>query len=211
MRRAELRAILMPMTRWGIVAIAYSLLALAAGYVAESWRGHSVLTLTNPWLVLGTSISSHLFSAVLGICIGGIMVLLTKPVVMRFGFAARLHSDLRPLAMGLSTQMVVILATTSAIGEEALFRGLLLPWIGLLPQAFVFGFLHQTGGSSRWVWMSWATIMGLLLGLMYQLSGSLVGPICAHALINGLNLQFLKRYDPSPDRRPLGGLLGQRS
>jgi uncharacterized protein len=199
------------MTRWGIVATAYLLLAAGAAWVAQCWRGHSVIVLANPWLALGGTTAAHFFSAMLGLSIGAAVVLATKAIVVRFGFAARLHAELRPLALGLSTQMVVVLATTSAVGEELVFRGLLQPWIGLVPQSILFGLLHQTGGSSRWVWMIWATIMGLLLGAMYQLSGSVVGPVIAHAIINGLNLLFLKRHDPSPERRPLGGLLGQRS
>ena len=51
--------------------------------------------------------------------------------------------------------------------------------------------------------------IGLLLGAMFQLTGSLVGPLAAHALINALNLLYLKRHDPKPPRRALGGLLGQ--
>lgn len=199
------------MTRWGIVSTAYSLLAVAALCIGEFWCNRSVVMLDDPWLDLGGAIPAHCFSALLGVCVGAIGVLTTKALVLRVGFAARLHSELRPLALGLSTQMVVVLATTSSIGEEFVFRGLLLPWIGLVPQAVLFGLLHQTGGPSRWVWVIWATIMGLLLGAMLQLSGSVVGPVIAHALINGLNLLFLKRHDPSPERRPLGGLLGQRS
>ncbi len=199
------------MNRWGTVAIAYSLLAVAALCIANYWRGYSVILLDNPWLALGGPAQAHGFSALLGLCIGAISIVTTKALVLRYAFAARLHSELRPLAMSLSTQMVVVLATTSAVAEEFFFRGLLLPWIGLVPQALLFGLLHQTGGSSRWVWMIWATIMGLLLGATYQLSGSVVGPVIAHALINGVNLRFLKSYDPSPERRPLGGLLGQRS
>jgi membrane protease YdiL (CAAX protease family) len=210
MRRLNLHAIVVGMNRWGVVSIAYSLLAVASSWAADYWWNRSVILLDNPWLVLGGPSYAHGFSALLGACVGTIAVLATKALVLRFAFAARLHSDLRPLATSLSTQMVVVLATTSAIGEEFLFRGLLLPWIGLVPQAIFFGLLHQTGGSSRWVWMIWATIIGLLLGAMYQLSGSVVGPVIAHALINGLNLHFLKRYDPTPGRRPLGGLLGQR-
>jgi uncharacterized protein len=206
-----LHAIVAGMNRWGTVATAYTLLAVASLWAANFWWSRSILLLANPWLVLGGPIHAHGFSALLGACVGAITVLATKALVMRFGFASRLHSELRPLAMSLSTQMVVVLATTSALGEELFFRGLLLSWIGLVPQAIVFGLLHQTGGSSRWVWIIWATIGGLLLGSMYQLTGSVVGPVIAHALINGLNLQFLKRHDPSPERRPLGGLLGQRS
>jgi uncharacterized protein len=199
------------MSRWGIVAVAYALLAVVAEWLAGSLRGHSAMTLANSWLRLDEASSSHVFSTMLGLCVGAIVVLGTKVVVLRFGFAARLHGDLRPLALELSGKMVFILAATSAIGEELVFRGLFLPWIGLVPQAILFGLLHQTGGSSRWVWIAWATLMGLVLGAMFQLTGSLVGPIIAHALVNGLNLRFLKRHDPSRERKPLGGLLGQRT
>lgn len=198
------------MNRWSVVAFAYLLLAVAATAMATVWRMHSIVSLEHPWLPLDDALSAHLFSGLLGLCFGAVVVLLTKPLILKFDFAARLHSELRPLALSLSTQMVAVLATTSAIGEELTFRGLLLPWIGLVPQAVLFGFLHQTNGSSRWVWMAWATLMGLLLGAMYQLSGSVVGPIVAHCIINWLNLLFLQRHDPRRGRRALGGLLGQR-
>lgn len=199
------------MTRWSVVAIAYSVLAAVSAWVSEYWQNRSVFTLNNPWLKLDSQLGAHCFSATLGLCIGVMSVFGTKVLVRRFEFAARLHADLRPLALSLSSPMVAALAASSAIGEEFAFRGLLLPWIGQLPQAVLFGLLHQTSGSSRWVWMAWATLGGLVLGGMYQLSGSLVGSIVAHAVINGLTLQFLKQYDPSPGKRPLGGLLGQRS
>jgi uncharacterized protein len=211
MPSAKDHAIFSGMSRWGIVTAAYALLAAAAACAGEFWRGYSVVTLSNPWLPLSGPFASHMFSAVLGLCVGALVVISTKFLVLRFAFAARLHAELRPTALELSTQMVVALATASSVGEELVFRGLLLPWIGLVPQSLLFGFLHQTSGSSRWVWMIWATIMGLVLGAMYQLSGSVVGPVIAHAIINGLNLEFLKHHDPSPERRPLGGLLGQRS
>lgn len=198
------------MTRWSVVAIAYSVLAALSAWLSDYWRNRSILTLDEPWLKLGSLFHAHCFSATLGLCVGVMSVFGTKLLVRKFEFAARLHADLRPLALSLSSRMVVVLAATSAIGEEFAFRGLLLPWIGQLPQALLFGLLHQTSGSSRWVWMAWATLGGLVLGAMYQLSGSLVGSILAHAVINGLTLQFLKQYDPSPGRRPLGGLLGQR-
>jgi membrane protease YdiL (CAAX protease family) len=53
--------------------------------------------------------------------------------------------------------------------------------------------------------------VGLALGAMFQLTGSLAGPLAAHALINALNLSFLRSHDPDLGRRGLGGLLGQRS
>jgi membrane protease YdiL (CAAX protease family) len=110
----------------------------------------------------------------------------------------------------MSTATVVYLAATSAFGEELLFRGLLEPWVGLLPQAIIFGVLHQVGGPSRWVWMGWATVMGIMLGAMFHCTGSLVGPVLAHALINAVNLSHLKSFDPHREPRRLGGLLSLR-
>jgi hypothetical protein len=55
--------------------------------------------------------------------------------------------------------------------------------------------------------MVWATVMGLLFGCVFAATGSLAGPIVAHAMINGANLRFLRDNDPSPRPRALGGLL----
>ena len=91
------------------------------------------------------------------------------------------------------------------------FAAYLQPWVGLWLQAAAFGIVHaQLRGPSRWAWISWATIMGLAFGATFQLTGSLAGPIAAHALINCLNLSYLKSHDPEPRRRALGGLLSQR-
>jgi len=39
---------------------------------------------------------------------------------------------------------------------------------------------------------------------MFQLTGSLVGPVVTHAVVNGLNLAYLKHHDPKPPPRVLG-------
>jgi hypothetical protein len=151
------------------------------------------------------------YSLILGLATGGLVVVSTRVFVARFAWARRLHTELRPLARNISFTGIVVLALLSAIGEELLFRGLLAPWLGLIPQALLFGIVHQMPGQSRWVWVLWATLVGLALGAMFQLSGSLIGPLAAHALINCVNLIYLKTHDPEPQRRSLGGLLGQRS
>jgi membrane protease YdiL (CAAX protease family) len=132
-----------------------------------------------------------------GVAFGLFLVLASRVSVQRFAWAQRLHLELRPFAQGLDRTGLVMLALLSSAGEELLFRGLLQPWMGLLPQALLFGLVHQLPGPSRWVWASWAFAVGLALGALFELTGSLLGPLAAHALVNGLNLSFLRRHDPS--------------
>jgi membrane protease YdiL (CAAX protease family) len=166
--------------------------------------------LAEPWLPLPAQ-TSHAYSLALGLTFGGAVAALTRFLVPRLGWARALHLELRPLARGLPTSGIVALALSSSLGEELLFRGLLQPWLGLWLQALLFGLVHQLPGPSRWVWVAWATVVGLVFGAMFQLTGSLAGPLAAHALINALNLAFLRSHDPEVGRRGLGGLLGQRS
>lgn len=198
------------MVHWNRFAAAYLAMGLVSVTIALVWREGSPLVLPAPWLLLSSE-QSHTYSLLLGLALGGGVAFGTRPVVLRVRWASRLHAELRPFARTITPSGIVTLALLSSIGEELLFRGLLQPWLGLIPQALVFGLVHQLPGRSRWVWVAWATVMGLLLGGVFQLTGSLLGPIAAHAVINGLNLAFLKRHDPRPEPRALGGLLGSPS
>lgn len=161
------------------------------------------------WLELSDTESS-VFGASLGLCLGAATLLSTRWLVGRFGWAQRLHQDLRPYARSQHPVSLALVALASALTEELLFRGLLLPWIGLVPQALLFGLVHQVSGKSRLAWMGWAALMGLLLGALYRLTGSLLGPLLAHGVVNLGNLLYLRSHDPAPRARALGGLLGHR-
>lgn len=186
-------------------------MGIVALVMAVLWRVESPFEHPTPLLQLAPR-ASHTYSAMLGLLLGASVVMATRPMVARLVWAKTLHIELRRLvAQDLSFTGIVVLAVLSALGEELLFRGLIHSWLGLLPQSIIFGLVHQIPGKSRWVWVTWATLMGLLLGGVFQLTGSLLGPIVAHGVINGFNLQYLKTHDPEPRPRPLGGLLGQRS
>jgi len=199
------------MLRWGRVAIAYLAASVSGVALALLWRGTSPFLYSEPWLLL-SGVESHVYSTGIGLAFGGLVVVCTRVFVTRFAWARNLHRELRPVARDLSTAGIAAVAAFSALGEELWFRGLLQPWAGLVVQALAFGIVHsQLRGPARWAWVTWATIMGLAFGAIFALTGSLAGPIAAHALINALNLAYLKSYDPEPRRRALGGLLGQRS
>lgn len=196
------------MRRWGRFATAYAGMALVAVLVAIATRGKAPFSLPHPWLPL-TPPRDVFYSTALGACLGMLLAVGTRLSVPRFAWAKNLHLELRPFVKDVSTIGIVMLALTSSLGEELLFRGLLEPWLGLWLQALLFGVLHQMAGPSRWVWAAWATVVGLLFGGIFELTGSLAGPLVAHAVVNGLNLAYLRGHDPGP-RRGLGGLLAER-
>jgi membrane protease YdiL (CAAX protease family) len=149
-----------------------------------------------------------LLSLGLGMVLGSTTIAATPPMVRRWRWARALHLALRPAAHGAGNAALLLVAVASATGEELLFRGLLVPLTGVAASSVAFGLMHQISGRARWGWMAWATIMGLLFGEVFAMTGSLVGPLIAHAAINHSNLRFLRDNDPAPPRRrPLGGLL----
>lgn len=189
--------------------MAYGGLAIAVCVGSLVWRGDLPLQFANPWMPLDP-LAAHAYSCLLGAAFGMATVFLSRLSVGRFGWARRLHNELRPIARQLSGLDIVVLAVLSSLGEELLFRGILQPVLGLVGQAIVFGLLHQMTGPSRWIWVTWAGVVGFVFGVLFQLTGSLLGPILAHALINGLNLGFLKHHNLEPSSRDIGGLLDRR-
>lgn len=74
------------------------------------------------------------------------------------------------------------------LSEELLFRGVVLPSIGLNPiglivSSCIFGILHFSG-SQQWPYVIWATVVGFALGYTVILTGNLLIPIVAHIVTN---------------------------
>ena len=190
----------------GIVA-RYALAGAGAWAIAIA-LGRDPLT-CDGWLgVRGPG--AWLTSLGLGLPLGAATIAVTRVAVRRAAWARALHVALRPAVRGAGNVTLFAVAAASATGEELLFRGLLVPLIGVLWASLVFGLMHQIRGPARWGWMAWATVMGLLFAGIFVITGSLAGPLVAHAAINHANLRFLRDNDPSPRPRVLGGLLGGR-
>jgi len=74
------------------------------------------------------------------------------------------------------------------MSEELLFRGVMLPAIGLnftglLFSSLCFGILHMSG-PRQWPYALWATAIGFVLGGSALLTGNLLVPIVAHVVTN---------------------------
>jgi uncharacterized protein len=194
------------MLKWQTVALVYGFLGSLALALAVGLSGGNPFTHPAPWLDLGSD-ARHGWSALLGVALAIVVIASTRIAVRRWRWASTLHAELRPVAKNLGAPSIGIIAVCSGVAEEMFFRGFLAPLVGVVLQAVIFGLVHQMPGPSRWVWVAWATIVGLALGAIFALTGSLVGPVAAHALINGCDLAFLRDFDPKASDRRLGGLL----
>jgi membrane protease YdiL (CAAX protease family) len=179
----------------GRIAVGYAMLASLAIALALALREGVPWEIGDPWIRLERPAALGV-SAAFGLAFGLFTVAGTRFTVKRYAWAKRLHLDLRPIAHGLGFGPIVLVACFSSLGEELLFRGLLQPWLGLLPTAVVFGIVHYMPGEARWVWVTWATAVGLAFGAIFQATGSLLGAVVAHALINAVNLTYLRDHDP---------------
>lgn len=82
----------------------------------------------------------------------------------------------------------LLVAVLPGMGEELLFRGAMLPllglnWVSALAIGVVFGGLHLTGGR-KYAFAIWATFVGFIYGLSTIVSSSIVVPMAAHSVNN---------------------------
>jgi membrane protease YdiL (CAAX protease family) len=176
-----------PLSRASLVIGLYGAMALV-GLLIAAGRG-------NPDLYrLGTPGGWQLLvGPVIGFAVGLGVVGLTRVATRHFQWARDLHINFRDLLGPLTGQEIIILALASSIGEEVLFRGALLPWMGVWLQSLVFALLHVGPGRRFLPWTLSALVLGIAFGWLAVWTGSLGGPIAAHFAINFLNLRHIVR------------------
>ena len=182
-----------PLSRASLVIGLYTAMGIVAFLLAAGRGDPDVYRLG------GSPAAWKLVSApLLGIALGLIVVGLTRVATGRFQWARDLHTSFKDLLGPLTFREIVILALASAVGEELLFRGALLPWFGIWLQAAVFAALHIGPGRRFLPWTLSALVLGMAFGLLATWTGNLGGPIAAHFTINFLNLKFIVGSQPRP-------------
>ncbi len=83
---------------------------------------------------------------------------------------------------------LIWLGLLPGLSEELLFRGVMLPALGLnlaavIISSLLFGVLHLSG-AGQWPYVVWATIVGFALGYVALITGNLLIPILAHIITN---------------------------
>lgn len=177
-----------PLTRTQVL-IAMGVTALVLLFIAKLWLHLGSVTLlpihgTAEALLLG-----------LGIALG---ITALSSIVYRLWPAYRQSADyylqmvLKPLVL----PDLIWLGLLPGMSEELLFRGVMLPAVGLnttgvVASSLLFGILHLSG-PQQWPYVVWATAVGLLLGFSALVTGNLLVPIVAHIVTNLLSSYLWK-------------------
>jgi membrane protease YdiL (CAAX protease family) len=175
-----------PLSRGSLVVGLYGGMGIVA-FVIAAGRGDPDL-----YRLGGSPTSWQLATGpALGALAGLWVVGLTRLTTRHFAWARALHTSFRDLLGPLTAREIVILALASSIGEELLFRGALLPWVGMWWQGLVFALLHVGPGRRFLPWTASALVLGVAFGALAVWTGNLGAPIAAHFTINFLNLRHI--------------------
>lgn len=139
----------------------------------------------------------------LGLLLGlwGLEHLFRRLFPRSFAEAESLHQELgRALKQGgVGPPLLLLLALLSGVAEEVFFRGLvqglLVSWlggVGVFLQALLFALLHPAP-LRAWAYPLYTALAGLLFGLAYLYTGSLVPGVLAHFLHNAKGFYGLWR------------------
>lgn len=153
-----------------------------------------LLLIARLWLIFDTSmqmLAVEWSSAAVGIGGGvGLAITAASSILYQLWPAYRQSADyylelvIKPLAL----PDLIWLGLLPGLSEELLFRGVMLPaigltWFGLAISSICFGVLHFSG-SQHWSYVIWASVIGAVLGLSAILTGNLLVPIVAHITTN---------------------------
>ncbi len=123
----------------------------------------------------------------IGLAVG---ITISSSIIYRLWGAYRRSADiyLELVIKPLIWPDLIWLGLLPGLSEELLFRGVMLPALGLnftavIISSLLFGVLHLSG-AGQWPYVVWATIVGLALGYCALITGNLLVPIVAHIITN---------------------------
>ena len=162
----------------------------AFGAVAWGWSafaGHpSVFWLRLP--VDGAELSLHVG---IGVAFGLLVVAFSRWAVDNTSWAQGLVDWFHEVLGPLSWHDAFVLALFSAFGEEMLFRGAMVPTLGIAVSSVLFGLVHLPPTKKLLPWTVMAGVLGVAFAFAYEWTGNLAAPIAAHFTINLLNLRSI--------------------
>ena len=140
------------------------------------------------------SLTEIVENLILGVAVGVGMVVLTRVLALALRSLQELDGEFRAVLSPLSIRQLLMLSLLSGTAEECFFRGVLQPWLGYVATSLLFGVVHFVPGSRvLFPWTVFALGGGFIFGFLAEHQGSLLAPVVAHILYNGLNIWFIRR------------------
>jgi membrane protease YdiL (CAAX protease family) len=134
-----------------------------------------------------------------GLLLAAVVLLLTGASMRRIRMFRWFAQEVRGLIGPVSWGTAAALGLMSGIGEELFFRGAMQPALGYTLTSLIFGLVHVGPDRRYFAWTGFAVAMGFLFGGIQEWTGSLLGPLLAHVLINTVNLRRIGRIEPATD------------
>jgi len=130
--------------------------------------------------------------------LAGLGVVALSRLGLRLESVRRLNAELRDMLGRPGSGSIALLAVSSSVGEEILFRGALQPLIGFVPSAIIFALLHGGFKARLRLWALFALAAGILLGALTLWTDNLLASILCHLTVNYFNLHTVVDLEEAP-------------
>lgn len=151
---------------------------LGVAFLVAWWDGRS-----GPF-VIGVSVVPLWLSLLLGCVCGLAMSGLSRWGELKLSSLGGLRDALSERIGRVSPGSAALMAVSSGVAEEALFRGALLPMLGVAGSSALFGVLHIGRDSRMWIWIVVAFVAGLAFAALSLATGDILAAAVAHAVVN---------------------------
>lgn len=127
------------------------------------------------------------------LCLGLVifaMILVLELVVALIGalINVQINTNVQMVFAGAPLWYYLFAAFIEPINEEIMFRGFMVPRIGIIPSAVIFGLLHYSYNSTFGIEMIAAAVFGLIAGYVFKKTKSIYPGIVAHIIINTIGV-----------------------
>jgi membrane protease YdiL (CAAX protease family) len=181
-----------------MVELGLGLVAIVAGWII-GFDPRSLVPDWRDWYSIGEGL---VVGCVAGVVLVFVMLILAL-VPLRSIQSLNEHAErqLRLLLSGLSVAQLIAVSLAAGVGEELLFRGLVMQWLigdmqscttqslifGIIVSALVFGLAHPMSIA----YVVFAFFMGLAMGVLHWYFQNLLVPIVAHWVYDAIMMVWL--------------------
>ncbi|MGM9998908.1 MAG: type II CAAX prenyl endopeptidase Rce1 family protein [Candidatus Bruticola sp.] len=149
------------------------------------------------------SVGGWIYGAISGWCFATVSEWLLTKLAQRNNQAAQEYLHLTgSIFQHFTAVQCLFLAAISGVCEELLFRGALLPLLGLLLSSIIFGLLH-CASKRMWFWPFFAFCLGMFLGVVSLKTNSITFAISFHFINNLCSFCHIKKWASLNLRTPL--------